>query len=58
MIQSKNSVVIELKVILYAITTLRYNRVGFNILISIECLSYVLNNVPLLFTTTLNFHPG
>jgi len=32
-----------------------YNRVSFNILISIESLSHVLNNVPLLFTTTSNF---
>ena len=32
-----------------------YNIVGFNILITIESLSYVLNNVPLLFTTTSNF---
>jgi hypothetical protein len=57
MIQSKDSVVIEQKVILYAIIALCYNRVGFNILISIESLSHILNNVPLLFTTT-NFQPG
>ena len=35
-----------------------YNRVGFNILISIESLSHILNNVPLLFTTTSNFQQG
>ena len=41
MIQSKDSVVIELKVILYAITEL-----FLIILISIESLSHILNNVP------------
>ena len=46
-IQSKGSVIVELKVILYAITEL------FNILISIELLSHVLNNVPQLLQKLL-----
>jgi Na+/H+ antiporter NhaD/arsenite permease-like protein len=47
MIQSKDSVVIELKVISYATKKL-----------ILTPLSHVLNNVPLLFTTTSIFHQG
>ena len=53
MIQSKDSVVIELKVILCATKEL-----VFNILISVEHSSHVLNVVPLLFIATLIFQQG